>query len=157
MLSLGQVIQLHISPFELLTEEEGDKMHQFYELNLPPHYYLTPHSCVEKVFSVLPGAKNRHLKDLGFKAQSNIGSLRKAPNPENLKGLKFTTFLDGSSYVLISNTCPPLVYSYPGTHSAFVCYCEESSYSQLSRRNTLSLSHVSLEEFFSILASLLSF
>lgn len=72
MLSLGQVIQLHISPFELLTGEEGDKIHWFYELNLPPQYHLTPHSCVEKVSSDSPGAKNRHLQDLGLRHKAPL-------------------------------------------------------------------------------------
>lgn len=143
MFSLGQVIQLHISPFELLTGEEGDKMHQFYQLNLPPQYHLTP-----------PSSAERHLKDVEFKAQSTTGSLgsnvlpyitltqqlalntsvhtycRKAPNPGNIPRLRSTAFLDGLSCILTFKiTCSALVYSYPGTHSAFLCYCEEVSYS----------------------------
>lgn len=51
MLSLGQVLQLHISPLELLTAEESGKMHPFYELDL---HNTTPPSFAEVIYDSAP-------------------------------------------------------------------------------------------------------
>lgn len=67
MLSLDQVIQLHISSFELVAGEEGDKLHYLYEMNLPRPYHLILHSCAEVAFADSAGARNRHLKIQGFR------------------------------------------------------------------------------------------
>lgn len=51
MLSLGQVIQLHISPLELLTGEASDKIHPFYELDL---HNTTPPSFADVFYHSAP-------------------------------------------------------------------------------------------------------
>lgn len=82
----------------------------------------------------------------------------KAPNPGNITGLTLSAFLDGLSCVLtFKSTCPGSVYSYPGTHSAFLCYGKESLFPDIPQEYAVIKSCLSLEDLVSALVPLLSF